>query len=340
MRVLVPLLLSVWAFGSTVSADWVLEDAAWFSELTATFPLLSPRGLTAWTWQWTETVTEARVLSLVLHCVVSGLAAVLAYLLGLSVMGAWVAGVLLLLHPLAVESVTYAASRSELVSALGVVSGCLLAVLLRQWWRWPLIGLCVLVAVLGKESGIVLLALVPLMLYATGQPWLMSAGVAYLIAVIGAMGYYRGGLDILAHRGDYAQDIQVLDWMQMQSVAVWHMVYVTITTTGMTPDVDYDRIPMAGRLLSLLSLGIVALVAGVASIAWRSPAGIGVLFMLMAVSPRFVVQTPTSYLNEHQFYTPRIGLFMACAAALVFVGERAQQCVIITRRGHYGPEIT
>ena len=44
---------------------------------------------------------------------------------------------------------------------------------------------------------------------------------------------------------------------------------------------------------------------------------------LVALVPRLVIQTPRSYLNEHQFYLPLLGLLLGCAAGADALRHRA-----------------
>ena len=81
----------------------------------------------------------------------------------------------------------------------------------------------------------------------------------------------------------------------------------------LTVDYDYDVVALWVRYAALA--GLVAL----AGLAWsqrsrRPLVTFGLAWTLLAILPRFIVQTPRGILNEHQFLTPLIGLVIAGAA--------------------------
>src|SRR3990167_5996739 len=96
------------------------------------------------------------------------------------------------------------------------------------------------------------------------------------------------------------------------------MLYVIITASGMTPDVDYDRLSMAQQHLSSVAvLGLVCCAVWAASLSRMVTFTLA--WMLIVVAPRFVVQTPMSYLNEHQFYSAVPGIMVGVASTLMGV---------------------
>lgn len=162
--------LAVWTFSSP-GAVFVYEDFAWRH---AGDVALGPRALTQASWYVLAKLwpgpEAAHLLNVLLHGIVAVLAWHLARRLRLSADAAYVTAALVLLHPLTAETVAYAAQRGELFAAIGVLTVCLLAA--GKWWQWPtLLGIIGAVAfgLLGKESAIVALWLMPLTLWVKGR---------------------------------------------------------------------------------------------------------------------------------------------------------------------------
>jgi hypothetical protein len=170
------------------------------------------------------------------------------------------------------------------------------------------VGVAVALAIGGKETGIVALALVPLTLWVTGQPWRVAAVVGALLAAAGLAWY---GPDAVVNRELYANQVGALDWFLVQSAAAARLVLLVVLPVGQTPDFDYDAVPFVARVGSVVALGSLGLVA------WVCRADrvliFGLVWMLVALAPRLLVQTPRSYLNEHQFYVPLLGLLVLVA---------------------------
>lgn len=315
MKAPLVVLLGLLAYLPLWSAGWVMEDITW---VTGHVPPFSPRSLTAWTWGWTQTPLAAHLTSGVLHGVVAFLVGLYAYRLSLSLFVAWAAGAFFVVHPLTVETVMYASSRSEQIAAIGVLGACLAATL-TTLWKWPLIVGAGALGILGKESAIVVLGLVPLTLWMIRQPWRDATYVAIILTLLGVELY--GGFPHVANFGDFSVEVTAWDWLLMQSTAVFRILVTLVTTVGMTPDFDYDRVPMTAQIISLGWL------IGLGAVVWacRSHARVvsfALGWMLIAVAPRLLVQTPTGYLSEHQFYIPLVGLLIGCAFYVREAGHR------------------
>lgn len=164
--------LATWAFWVSADAQWIYEDRA---HVRVTGELVAgPRLLTDASWYVLQKIAPgpqaARWANLLLHGIVAALVWQLARRIGVSSLGAYLTAGLVLLHPLAVETVSYPAQRGELFAAIGVLTACLCAA--GTWWRWPtalvLIG-AVGFGLLGKESAVVALGLVPLTLWVKGR---------------------------------------------------------------------------------------------------------------------------------------------------------------------------
>lgn len=100
------------------------------------------------------------LVNLLLHAGVSALLFLLLRRLGLSLIVAWFAATLFAVHPIHGEAVIQLVGRSELLVALFVLLALLAAQ--RSGWRSNLpVYLCYLGAILSKEHGVVLIALIP-----------------------------------------------------------------------------------------------------------------------------------------------------------------------------------
>lgn len=286
-------------------STFVYEDQTW-ARMPAPPPLeLRPRALTAWSWWWARAWSPAahHWLGLGLHALVTAGVWGLCRRLGLSRLGAGVAASAFAVSVVAVETVAYAASRSELLAALGVLGACLAATV-RQWWRWPLIVACLAVGILGKESAIVGLPLAALVLaYQERETSTAAPAVRLTVAIVILVDLCRA----FANAGEAPGATMVWpDWLQMQSTAAVRVFGVMVSGLGATVDYDYDAVPQLLRA---------AAPSGLAGLAWGAYAGrrrwpalsFGLAWMLIAVLPRLIVQTPRSYLNEHQAYVAIVG---------------------------------
>src|SRR3990167_8583679 len=297
----------VWSYG------FVYEDYRALQAGVLPF-VLGPRGLSSWLW-WRDPVAS-HLLSLGLHVVVGGLTWLLGRRLGLSRQAAVLAAGVLLLHPMAVETSVYLSSRTELIAAIGILLACLCATGPR--WAWLLILPAIALGVLGKESAIVGLGLVPLVWAYRRPTWCTWAlvGVGALAWI--PLGVYRlGSLAALVHADDVTSGLGGAWWAVMQSTAVFRLAVLSVVSwlpVGHTIDFDYDAIPLLSRVAAFVLLGLVSLVLWL----YRARVPQLVLFAcaacLIALVPRMVIQTPRAYLSEHQFYVPLIFVVIAAAA--------------------------
>ena len=300
------------AYQTVWGAGWVYEDVRVVADGG-----MSTRPVQSWTWPLTSSPQAAHGLNLALHVIVSALAGCLAFRLGLSRQASWFVGALILLQPVAVESVAYAASRGELMAALGILSACLLA-LWTSPWRWPLVALSVFFAAGSKETGVVAVLLVPLTCWAA-QMRVKQEIVVYgilgcfltSITAIHALDPHQAGLTRFLNAGETAQmAIGTHDWLLLQASAVYRLLGVSLSGLGMTVDYDYDALSQTARWIAAgACLGLLTLT--IALIRTQRLIAFGLGWTALALLPRVFVQTPRSYLNEHQFYVPLIGLIVA-----------------------------
>ena len=255
----------------------------------------------------------AHGVSLALHGVTGSLVGLLAYRLGLTRFASVFAASVFLLHPLAVETVAYVTSRTDQLAAIGVLTACLLATGPR--WTWTGIPFALGFGVLAKESAIVGLGLVPLVWAIRVPDWstkMLTALGSLAFLPLGAWHY--GGLSrMVNYLEGPGMSIAWWDWLLMQGTAALRLLTLAILPIGLTVDYDYDRIPLSGRVFACTALLAIALTL------WRLThahplIAFGLAFAILAILPRFIIQTPRSYLNDHQAYLSLAGLALSAAA--------------------------
>lgn len=311
--------LMLLAYQSVWSAEWVYEDRATLT--SATTNASWQRAVTAWTWRMTPTPERAHAVNLLLHVGLAALLGVTAWRLGLTVFGAWIAALTWLLHPMAVQTVAYATGRAEQIMAIGTLLAMTAAA--GRWWR-PLnlvgIALGVLLAISGKQAGVVALLLVPLTIWVRRghatqgaplwAPWWLPTLIA-LELIWGGVVWY-GGLRAVVNADLEVGLVSVTAltwdaWLLAQAGAVWYWLLATVWPALLTPDLDVDRLSGLVRGFGLFTL-IVA-----AGVAWRCRTDrplvtVALGWFLMGLVPRLIVQTPRSYLNAYHFAVSFMGL--------------------------------
>lgn len=310
--------LLAFAYSPIRHAGFVYEDARWMASCdhASSQWQAAPRSLMRWTWCWQAAYTPSpqafHAVNLMLHGLVSGLLGVLIWSVTASERAAWMASSLFLLHPLQMESVAYLSGRGDVLAGLAVVGACL-AALHRAWW---VVAACLLLGVLVKEFALVALGLVPLVLLT--QLRLTQRNI-YAIASFRDRSVLRGcaALTVVTLAGLYWLELQhwsmALSWVGLQSTAVIRLMALTLIPLGQTIDYDYALVPTVARVVA------VALFVTLAMAAWRvrrtTPlVACGLGWIVIATWPRFLVQTPASVFNEHQFYVPLMGFTFLVAA--------------------------
>jgi hypothetical protein len=201
----------------------------------------------------------------------------IVYLLGLLIFGeaapAFAMAALWSLHPVLTEAVTNVAGRADLLAAFGVLAGLLCYVR-----GWPaLLALASAIAVCSKESGIVLLGLIPLYDLAFNRKahW-RSRIVAYVAAALPAAVYLVMRARVLAHVSSRVIsfiDNPLLDsgffTARMTAVKVLvKYVVLMIWPVHLSCDYSYNQIPLLGPG-AYLAFVLWLAIAAAAVFAWR-----------------------------------------------------------------------
>ncbi len=294
-----------------VTDQGIYEDTLYVHAFqTTTAPrVFAPRGLAFYSlwWQVQHGVTPVsmRAVNLALALTVALVAGLLTHRLGGT---AWIAVGFLVAHPLLIETLAMMSGRLELIAALGVLLACLTVT--GPWWAWVGVPVGLLIGLGGKESAIVALALMPLVLLCApgARGWKLAALAKGLLLIIGAAWTYR-----LVGVG-YPQLPQApIQWALLQSAAAWRLCVLALVPWHQTIDFDYDAIPQLWRVAALASL--MSLLCVIAHF-WRTQrvVAIGLAWVLIVILPRLIIETPKSYLNEHQFYLALVGLAIGAAS--------------------------
>lgn len=288
-------------------AAFVYEDVR-YAEASASPPVWRGRGLTYASWRVLNTPVASHALNLALHLIVVILAGVLVWQLVGSIEVAAMVATVLALHPLGLEGVAYAASRADLLSAVGVLLA-LVCVASRRAWTWAIVPLAMWVAYASKETGIVVAALVPLVLLMQGRRQLAGT-LAVMAIVVGLVAVVVG-----APTMEHGARIDLPAWALWQAAAVYRLVVLSVVPAWLIVSPDLATVtPFAGLC------AVVLLVASLEA-AWhlrvRMPlVWFGVGWCALVAAPRFLMRTPLSPFNEHQWYLALVGVACVWVALL------------------------
>lgn len=295
------------------SAAFVYEDMKYLEGVPVaplSASVLRGRGLSTDLWGVLRTPQGAHLLNILLHLAVVALSGcLLLRLTGSAWVGLAVAA-LMAVHPLTVQGVAYASSRGELIAAVGVLVALLCASGAHPAW-WGLLPVGLGLAYLGKETGLIGVALVPLTIWLKGDrvwAWRLVAlggSAAWLYAITHLPVVRR-----IAGLAEYGWlDMSPGAWIGVQLAAVWRLIVLSVAPLWLTVDPPI-RMQDAQPVIPILML-----MAGLAEIAWRlkdrAPlVTFGLAGMALVAAPRFLVRTPLSPFNEHQWYLAMP--FVAC----------------------------
>lgn len=322
---LIAAVLAVYA-GHVREAGFVYEDTRLVDGAQMGGPLdrswlARPRGISFLSWQIVQTPIAAHALNLSLHLLGIASIAALAWALSRSAWLAFAAAAIFGLHPLSIQAVAYAAGRAELIASLGVLLACAAAA--RGGWAWIAVPAAAWLALGGKETAVILLGLLPLTLLAQGRWRLWMAPIAAL-AGLGAILAIRAVLEqpsiwLLLQIGEHpGQATTAGAWLLLQASAAVRLIVLTLAPLPQWLTVD----PALSWLPAIAGLAALVLLAGLAEIAvraWgaRRLQAYGLAWMLLAIAPRLIVQTPLSVFNEHQWRLALAGASIALAASLL-----------------------
>ena len=277
MRWCIVLAIIVCYLPHVLYGQFVYEDAAVLQSVAAGAPeLWHPRGLFRLLWwlQWQASPHPAlfHAVSVALHLVVMALTGVLGSRLSLTRAAVTLALIVIAWHPLTVEAVAYAAQQGELLAAIGVLTACIFAT--GRWWRAPVwVGILAAVAfgLLGKESAVVAIALVPLLIVARApryryvRPRWAGAWIPVVLsaALLGTGVWWYGWTVIVSIGEAPGADVTAVDWLLVQSYAAMRMVGLLVIPMGpFSVDYDYDAVPVMLRVVTVVGLaGLWSLVA-------------------------------------------------------------------------------
>lgn len=237
-----------------------------------------------------------------------------ALLLPLGDAVALLAVLLFWLHPINGEAVRYVSARPDLLLVTAILL-TLLAATRPTVPRLIAVTLGGALAVLAKESGVVILALLPLWLWyrqTWDRRWLIPMGlwllgglrVAYTLLHVSAR---AGAAHPWGAIGLYTADAahSWLGFVAVQSAALWRLLALVVWPVGFSIDHDLDRVPLMLAHVALLAL------IGAGILAWRQrDARFAALWLLGALSLRFVIPQP-EYLHEQHVYAPFLGVWLA-----------------------------
>jgi len=281
------------------------------------------RGLSKASWSVIDTPRMAHLLNVGLHLLVIGLAGWLFTRLAGRRTGCVVATVLAL-HPLTVQAVAYAAGRAELMAAVAVLLA-LLCLTAQTAWMSVYVPVLLAVAYVSKETGIVGVGLLPVVVWLTNRAWgIRLAGLIGSGALMYALSQVST-LQVLVNVGEgVGFRIAAWEWVTMQGLAVWRLLILSVAPLWLTVDPPIHR--DSASLVLFGALGMLAM--ALLECAWRARDRYplftaGIAWVGVVAAPRFVVQTPRSPFNEHQWYLAMPGV----ACVLVSLWQMADdQC--------------
>ncbi|HKQ96450.1 MAG TPA: DUF1736 domain-containing protein, partial [Candidatus Polarisedimenticolia bacterium] len=271
------------------------------------------------------------------HAVVTGLLTLLALDLGAGVAGALLAGGLFAVHPVHTEAVVGIVGRAELIAAAAVLGALLLH---RRALRGAgggaaaiLAPLCVVAAMLAKESGFAVIALVAIVERLPGRTtpapidarrrralWIAYAAVILLVfglrwAVLGRPG---PGATIPFVDNPAASAGAVTGRLTALACVVRY-TRLLLWPRVLSADYSYDQIPIAGGIADAgVILGFL-LAAGALVLGWRLRrrlplVGFGLLLLAVALAPASnLIVFAGTLLAERLLYLPSAGLALLVA---------------------------
>lgn len=327
---------ALWEFNGVRQAGFVYEDSLWTGGYfihnqqlpTPLEVLTNSRLLMPLTWdlqfRHSSSASLFHIVNLVLHLIVSILVAILAFRIGLSPFGVWIAFTVFLLNPVQMESAVYLSGRTELLAAIGVLTACILLCGKINWWSIPLALLAAWFGWMGKESAITVFALVPLV----RRKW--AVAIMAILVIVTIVFTRATEMNLIA-----GSPLEGYKWAFTQLVAAWRILATSMTLIGGTIYFDYWDLPTS---IQIISVTLLLLIMGICYKLWRTRPilAMGALWITIVVAPRLVVYTPGSELNEHQFYLAMVGFSLAVASLIETSGYMQRNSVSVSKEYNLG----
>lgn len=283
--ILTLLLITLWAYRGLWSAEFAWEDTdpspgAWS---------LQTRALTALTMR-----LQAGQPEWAFHAVNLGVHLVNGLLL-YTVVPSLLAVTLWWLLPIQSEAVSYVAARGDLLV-------CTAVLLLLVVWRvrgvlgMVGVGLCLLMAVLAKETGAVAGGLLLLWVWAQKRSVLQEYG-GVLLATVTLLGMTAAGL--LPRMASWVSPgLRAQPWFAgVQVAAMWRYLSLTLWPFGGLSIVhDFD---LVGPVVAACAVGGLAPVIWIAFRSQVRPVLLAVLWPIVALAPRLLVPLPDAMGERH-----------------------------------------
>lgn len=316
--------MRLWIAAALVATCWIAvasrllatsqglyEDLAYVRAVQAAPPppVLRVRGVALWSlWYQVRaqaTPQDVRIWNLRCGALVGALVGLLAWRIGAP---AWIAGGLMVVHPMTLETMAMMTGRFEVIAAIGVLLACVAATWRSAWCLLP-IAAGLALGLGGKESaavGLVLVLLVRRLVYGPAR-WLQwSTGLA--LALLVAVALHARTLGTIG-----GNTVTAAAWLRLQGGAAWRLVLVALVPVRQTLDYDYDALAPVWQWLAVGHLAVFAIVAWW-SWARRPVLAFALSWIAVVILPRLIVETPRSYFNEHQFYLALVGVAIGWAA--------------------------
>lgn len=298
--------------------------SAWWDALPGLRPLLK----LSYALNWTVSPSPFgfHLANLLLHLLNGALLAAWARrALPLGARGAWLLAALWLLHPVQTEAVTYIAGRSVALSTTFLLAGLL--ALARGGPRAPAwAALCTLLGLLARETAWIFPAVFALAGWWQGREGrALWREVAPALAVVALAAIAFLVEPHHRHLVDTSLSLRP-GGAQLRAQVVGH-AWLASELLRLAPTIDPDlRVPPAWTpVLALQAAGGVALLAGVAWLAWRrrSPLAAGLLWYLLLLVPTNSLMPRLDLANDRHLYIALAGPLWALLLVLHDLPGRA-----------------
>ncbi len=278
------------------------------------------------------------------HALATWLVTLLALELGGGLAAAILAGLLFAVHPVHTEAVVGIVGRAELIAAVAVIGALLLhrRALRPGAGRWPLVlaPCAAFAAMLAKESGFAVVALLPFVTPAAGAAPVRTSepppvgrrralvlghagafvlAIGLRLAVLGRLGPGAG----IPFVDNPAASAGALIGRLTALACVTRYARLLVWPRTLSADYSYAEIPLATGIGDPRALAGLALVVAVLLLAWRFRktrplVGFGLLLLAIALAPASnLLIFAGTLLAERLLYLPSAGLCLAAAGGVL-----------------------